>query len=222
MVKTVLDCTLATSIKEPASNKSPKNLLSKESPNKTPVHKTPINTPINKQPPRTSLRTSSCTSRRMVPQRPAASSPISGPYFSEACCQSQVAQQMGVLGLNHFNISASYALIEQVKQFYIDVVGLRLGARAQLDHKGYWLYAGYSPIVHLSVREGATAASHAKKGYFNHISLSCVGLKSAIAKLQETHTPHRLIELPDICQTQLFITDPAGTGVELTFFNESF
>ena len=48
-----------------------------------------------------------------------------------------------------------------------------------------------------------------------------MGLKSAIAKMNETQTPYRLIQLADIHQTQLFITDPVGIGVELTFFNES-
>lgn len=136
-------------------------------------------------------------------------------------CQSANAQKMTVRGLNHFNITASRALIEQVKQFYTEVVGLELGPRAHLNHDGYWLYAGAMPIVHLSVANDMHPVLRDAKGYFNHISLSCVGLKSAIARMEATQTPYRLVRLLDVCQTQLFITDPAGTGVELTFFEES-
>ena len=144
-------------------------------------------------------------------------SDLSGGFF----CQAKSPLQMTVCGLNHFNITASKALIEEVKQFYTEVVGLKLGPRAHLDHDGYWLYAGAMPIVHLSIASNMLPISEGAKGYFNHISLSCVGLKRAIAKMEDTHTPYRLIQLPDIHQTQLFITDPASTGVELTFFDES-
>ncbi|MEL7068743.1 MAG: hypothetical protein AAGN15_08855 [Cyanobacteria bacterium J06581_3] len=125
-----------------------------------------------------------------------------------------------VLGLNHFNITASARLIEQVKQFYLDIIGLKTGTRAHLDHEGYWLYAGALPILHLSARPGIETVVSTRPGFFNHISLSCVGLKGAIARLTAAHIPYRQIELLDIQQTQLFVTDPAGIGVELTFFNE--
>lgn len=132
-------------------------------------------------------------------------------------------KQMAVCGLNHFNITASKVLIEQVKQFYTDIVGLELGPRAHLNHDGYWLYAGPMPIVHLSIKETSVKEIPAMRdrGYFNHISLSCVGLQGAIEKMKATQTPYRLIQLPDVHQIQIFIADPAGTGVELTFFNES-
>lgn len=122
-----------------------------------------------------------------------------------------------VLGLNHFNITASRLLIEEVKRFYTDVIGLTVGPRALLNHEGYWLYAGSVAIVHLSVHYAIEAAIPAQKSHFNHISLSCVGLSLAIAKLNATRTPYRIIELSSRGQTQLFVTDPAGIGVELTF-----
>lgn len=141
---------------------------------------------------------------------------LSGPS-----CESPKPNLMSVCGLNHFNITASRALIEQVKHFYTAVIGLKLGPRAQLANDGYWLYAGRMPIVHLSVQPGMATSLKMPKGYFNHISLSCVGLERAIAKMNATQTPYRLIQLPDIHQTQIFVTDPAGIGVELTFSNES-
>ncbi|MGB3296567.1 MAG: hypothetical protein WBB01_26575 [Phormidesmis sp.] len=129
-------------------------------------------------------------------------------------------RQMRVSGLNHFNITAAPPLIEQVKQFYVDIIGLTVGPRAHLDHDGYWLYAGEVPILHLSARRNIEQVALSQKGYFNHISLSCVGLQAAIAKMTATQTPYQLIYLSDIHQTQLFLKDPADIGVELTFFDE--
>ena len=129
-------------------------------------------------------------------------------------------QEMRVSGLNHFNITASPSLIEQVKQFYLDIIGLTVGPRAHLDHEGYWLYAGEVPILHLSARRNIEQVTLVQKGYFNHISLSCVGLQAAIAKMTATQTPYQLIQLSDIHQTQIFLKDPADIGVELTFFDE--
>lgn len=130
-----------------------------------------------------------------------------------------VPQEMKITGLNHFNITASPRLVEQVKQFYVDTIGLAIGPRADLDHEGYWLYAGEVPILHLSARRTIETASP-QAGYFNHISLSCVGLARAIAKMVATQTPYQLMYLSDIHQTQISLKDPAGIGVELTFFNE--
>lgn len=124
-----------------------------------------------------------------------------------------------VLGLNHINISASPELIEEVKCFYINIIGLTVGPRARLDHEGYWLYAGHSPILHLSARTHLIEAGE-QKGFLNHVSLSCVGLRDAIAKLQEAEIPYRAATVFDTGQTQLFVQDPAGISVELTFFNE--
>lgn len=131
---------------------------------------------------------------------------------------STAAEGGAVTGLNHFNITASTALIEQVKQFYRDVLGLAVGPRAHLDHSGYWLYAGDSPILHLSACPDLEDSTVTCRGFFNHISLSCTGLQATIARLVATETPYRVSQLLDLGQTQLFITDPAGIGVELTFF----
>jgi extradiol dioxygenase family protein len=146
---------------------------------------------------------------------------------------------MNVLGLNHFNVTASPALIEQLKNFYVNVIGLTVGPRALLDHDGFWLYAGEFSIVHLSAREQSTcqqsicrniAETTAAKevplveGRFNHISLSCVGLATTIERMIAMEIPYKIAEVLGVGleggQTQIFIKDPAGIGVELTFFNE--
>lgn len=153
----------------------------------------------------------------------------------QAIAPALVLRPMEVSGLNHFNITASPALVEQLKSFYVNVIGLTVGPRALLDHDGFWLYAGELSILHLSARQQSicqqsigrnTAETTTAKevplveGCFNHISLSCVGLAAARERMVAMEIPYTISEVIDFGQTQLFIQDPAGIGVELTFFNE--
>ena len=42
--------------------------------------------------------------------------------------------------------------IEATREFYCDVVGLRVGERPPLEFRGYWLYAGTTPCLHIAER----------------------------------------------------------------------
>ena len=55
---------------------------------------------------------------------------------------------MGVLAFNHFNIRAPKPLLEEVRTFYVDVVGLAEGFRPAVPVPGYWLYLEALPILH--------------------------------------------------------------------------
>ena len=56
---------------------------------------------------------------------------------------------MGVLAFNHFNIRAPRALLEEVKHFYLNVIGLEEGFRPDVPIHGYWLYLEELPVLHL-------------------------------------------------------------------------
>ncbi len=43
--------------------------------------------------------------------------------------------------------------IEATREFYCDVVGLRVGERPPLEFPGYWLYAGDTPCLHIAERQ---------------------------------------------------------------------
>ena len=53
--------------------------------------------------------------------------------------------------LDHINIRAPRDLIEQVKDFYGELLGMVEGPRPDFDSEGYWLYAGEKALIHLSV-----------------------------------------------------------------------
>jgi len=55
---------------------------------------------------------------------------------------------MTVKNLDHFNIRASGPLLEELREFYCDLIGLSEGFRPPFEEAGYWLYAGDLAILH--------------------------------------------------------------------------
>ena len=130
---------------------------------------------------------------------------------------------METISLHHFNITAPAELLEQVRDFYIEVVGLAVGERPGFMRKGFWLYARNEPIVHLTACDEDDARTNGEFGqkFFDHIAFSCKGLSGLIERLKNLNIPHDVIEIPSLGQMQVFVRDPAGVGVELNFVNES-
>lgn len=60
---------------------------------------------------------------------------------------------MAISELNHINIRTN--LMEETKDFFVDVVGLEVGDRPPFDSHGYWLYCDGIAIVHLSLSDPA-------------------------------------------------------------------
>ena len=55
---------------------------------------------------------------------------------------------MTILGLDHFNIRARD--LTGMRDFFVDVIGLREGDRPSFRFAGHWLYAGDAgAVVHL-------------------------------------------------------------------------
>jgi len=122
---------------------------------------------------------------------------------------------MQVLGIDHVNISGPPALIAKCRTFYLEVLGLADGYRPPFRSKGYWLYAGERPIVHLLER--GDDAQPRPTGALDHFALKCEGLAEMMARLAKQEVPYKLDEVPASNETQLFVTDPAGVRIELNF-----
>ena len=130
---------------------------------------------------------------------------------------------MDAVGLNHFNITVPTELLEKVRDFYVEVVGLVVGERPGFKRKGFWLYAGNEPIVHLTACDEADTRAYGEIGlsFFDHIAFSCQGLSGLIERLKRLNIPYEVVEISSLGQLQVFVRDPASVGVELNFTNES-
>ena len=128
---------------------------------------------------------------------------------------------MPAQSLNHYTIMVRD--LEQTRNFYEEIVGLKTGDRPPLNFPGYWLYCGDVPTVHLiGYRAGdpviADGPSYpVKTGRLDHIAFSCVGLKDMKANLTAHNIKYDERVLPRLNMTQLFYLDPDGIAVECNF-----
>ena len=124
----------------------------------------------------------------------------------------------GVRGLDHVNLRAPAALIERLRRFYIDIVGLQEGPRPTFrsGSRGHWLYAGEQALMHLSISADGDGAPQ-RTGWLSHYAFACDDLTATRARLDAAQMAYEVDVVDERGQVQLFLTDPAGVGVELNF-----
>src|SRR5687767_6099829 len=124
---------------------------------------------------------------------------------------------MPVLGLSHFNLRASRPLLDELKDFYVGVVGLRPGFRPPFQRFGYWLYAGDIDVLHLTEADGSERQVLNVLTTLDHVALKCAGRATYESVLSQQGVLYKVASVPQAQQVQLFFDDPAGNGVELVF-----
>ena len=127
---------------------------------------------------------------------------------------------MLTLGFSHYNLRAPRELMEQLRAFYCEVVGLRTGERPPFERFGYWLYAGERDVLHLAESDPDEAIEVGAATTFNHAAFNCSGRLEFERKLTDGGLKYSVARVPLTGQVQLFFQDPAGNGVELNFAGE--
>lgn len=122
---------------------------------------------------------------------------------------------MSISGLNHFTIRCMPSDLPELVAFYTRYLQLEPGERPAMPRPGHWLYKDHRPIVHLYAsvderHEGPTGA-------LDHISFSAQGLAQTRAFLREDGIAFDEFPLPGTSIHQIFLKDPRGLKIELTF-----
>ena len=115
--------------------------------------------------------------------------------------------------IEHYNISGPMDLLDDVRDFYVNVLGLEEGFRPQLAHPGYWLYAGDKAIIHLIESHTHHRAEHS--GHLDHIALKANDAEAMEHRLRANGVEYHKATIDDIGVTQFFFHDPAGTQIEI-------
>ena len=124
---------------------------------------------------------------------------------------------MSVRGFDHYNLRAARPVLEELRDFYRDVVGLTVGERPPFRRFGYWLYAGDTAVLHLSEADETETRSRTAVTTFAHAAFNCTGRAEFERRLKALGIPYRTARVPLLNIAQLFFHDPAGNGVELQF-----
>jgi catechol 2,3-dioxygenase-like lactoylglutathione lyase family enzyme len=121
--------------------------------------------------------------------------------------------------LDHINIRAPRGLIDRVRAFYRELLGLVEGPRPDFGSEGHWLYADGQALIHLSVGPGGPESD--SPGHLDHVAFQSGGLDAFRARLESMEVPFRTNHIPELDMTQVFFTDPAGIGIEVNFPGET-
>lgn len=122
--------------------------------------------------------------------------------------------------IDHFTIRCDAARLEALAAFYQSVLGLRPGPRPGFDFPGLWMYAGDRALVHLAATLAAPAPSappadgHAQ---LDHVSLLVDDLEATRRRLGTLAVAYEELPVPGWPLHQIFLHDPVGTRIELTF-----
>jgi len=115
-----------------------------------------------------------------------------------------------LVGLNHANISTTK--LAETCDFFIRVLGLRIGPRPGFEFGGAWLYLGDQPVIHLVER----AQARDPRGALDHVSFTVADFDAALKRLDALGVPYRASDIPSGFGRQAFVEDPNGVTIELT------
>ncbi|GIX29904.1 MAG: hypothetical protein KatS3mg124_0376 [Porticoccaceae bacterium] len=127
---------------------------------------------------------------------------------------------MTATAFDHVNLRIPRERLAAVRDFYVQVVGLREGERPPSPTAGHWLYLGDHPVLHLmdaSFRQLDAAVLAGGRGPVDHLAFACRDLEGTLARLARLGVPYRRRDVPEAGFTQLFVEDPQGLSVELNF-----
>jgi catechol 2,3-dioxygenase-like lactoylglutathione lyase family enzyme len=122
--------------------------------------------------------------------------------------------------IDHYTLRCTEAQLDSLRGFYGGVLGLHPGPRPDFEFPGVWFYLGGRPVVHLAAfadRAGTDAAATGATSGFDHVAFRASGLAATRQRLTELGMAWTERPVPGFPLHQVFLTDPLGVRVELTF-----
>lgn len=116
--------------------------------------------------------------------------------------------------IDHMNIRCGQEDLPAMRRFYGDVLGLRAGPRPDFPTPGIWFYLGDNPVVHVSTRPGGRPVG---AGAYDHVSFRARDVEATRLRLRAHGVMFEEAPVPGFPLHQIFMNDPAGAKVELTF-----
>ncbi len=118
-----------------------------------------------------------------------------------------------IIGMNHFTVIAQDE--QQTLDFYVGLLGLRLGERPALGFAGAWLYGeGAQAVLHVYFDRPLPAS---RAGVIDHMAFTATGLRAMVTRFDASGTKYDLKQQIGSGTWQLFCHDPNGAKVELDF-----
>lgn len=130
--------------------------------------------------------------------------------------------------IEHFLVQT--ADMAKTRDWYVRVLGMRVGPNPDFKFPVCWLYLGDKDIVHIT-EGGAQVSENRKKyvgqesqathgtGVLDHIAFRATGLEAMLAHLRALGIEFKQRKVDNQGLYQLFMLDPNGIKIELNFSN---
>ena len=128
--------------------------------------------------------------------------------------------------IEHFLLQT--ADMEKTREWYVNVLGMRVGPSPDFKFPVFWLYLGDKDVVH--VTEGGKNVSENRKRYvgqesqattgsgaIDHLAFRATGLREMMAHLSKLCIDFKQRQVDDQGLYQLFMFDPNGIKIELNY-----
>ena len=123
---------------------------------------------------------------------------------------------MSLTELNHVTVRTRD--LETTRDFYVNVLGMKVGPRPDLGFPGYWLYVGKQPAVHLVPESAGIGAGPGEDtGNFDHVAFLASDYDATCGRLRALGLAFRTNDVPSARLRQVFLTDPNRVMIELNF-----
>lgn len=122
---------------------------------------------------------------------------------------------------NLFYVAIKTNNLDATVRFYTEVLGLHPVARPDFGYPGAWLAApGGAAIIHIYAGGAALGASGRAlygTGAIDHVSITATGFHGFIERLKKRDLDRREFNVREAGLWQLFVYDPSGVQLEITF-----
>jgi catechol 2,3-dioxygenase-like lactoylglutathione lyase family enzyme len=115
--------------------------------------------------------------------------------------------------LDHVTVLCSD--VERSRAFYCEVLGMADGDRPPFNFPGAWLYVEGRPVVHLV--GGRNKGELSTTGSVDHVAFTARDLDAMRSRLEALKISFREVKVPGRSLQQIFLRDPDGVMIELTF-----
>ncbi|KTT17007.1 glyoxalase [Pseudacidovorax intermedius] len=122
-----------------------------------------------------------------------------------------------------FHLAIKTADLAATRAFWVGTIGLREVPRPDFGYPGAWLACGQpggQAIIHVYAGGpalGGQAQVPQGTAAIDHVSLACSGYHAYIARFRAAGLAWREFLVPGTTLWQLFVYDPSGVQLELTF-----
>lgn len=130
--------------------------------------------------------------------------------------------------IEHFLVQTES--IEKTRDWYVRVLGFRVGPNPDFKFPVCWLYLGDRDVIHIT-QGGANVSANRKayvgqestatrgSGVVDHIAFRATGLREMLRHLHSLQIQFRQRQVDDQGLYQLFLFDPNGVKIEINFAN---